>query len=99
MDNNKNIFKDILFVFPVMFYYALEALIVGIFISFVWKFILSGYFGDIGYFQIVAFYWIFKMLMFDVFKLIAGLTSMGSNMQREMENDEDNSEYNENITP
>ena len=93
------IFNDILFVFPIMLYYAIEAIIVGIFISIVWRFFLTQYLGEVGYLQIVAIYWIFKMLMFDVFKLLAGLTSMGSNMQREMENDEDNSEYNENTTP
>ena len=93
------ILNDILFVFPIMLYYALEAVIVGVFILFVWKLCLSRFLGEVGYIQIVAIYWIFKMLMFDVFKLLAGLTSMGSNMQREMENDDDNSEYNENITP
>lgn len=93
------ILNDILFVFPIMLYYALEAIIVGVFILFVWKFCLSKFLGDIGYIQIIGIYWIFKMLMFDVFKLLAGLTSMGSNMQKEMENDEDNSEYNENIRP
>ena len=90
--------NDIAFVFPVMFYYALEALLVGLFITVVWKLFLSNFFGSMGYIQIVAIYWIFKMLFFDVFKLIAGLSTAGSNMRREMENDEDNSEYNENIT-
>jgi len=81
------IFNDILFVFPIMLYYALEALVVGIFITLVWKFILSRYFGDMGYLQIVAIYWIVKMLFFDVFKLLSGLHSFGSNI---LENQEDN---------
>jgi len=70
-----------------MFYYAIEALIVGIFISFIWKFLLSNYFGNLEYFQIVGIYWIFKMLFFDVFKLIASLASMSNQVpQPEEEN-------------
>jgi len=76
-----------MFIFPVMFYYAIEALIVGIFISFIWKFLLSNYFGNLEYFQIVGIYWIFKMLFFDVFKLIASLASMSNQVpQPEEEN-------------
>jgi len=84
------ILNDILFVFPIMLYYALEAVIVGLFIMVVWKLCLSRYLGDVGYLQIIGIYWIFKMLMFDVFKLLSGLTSMGSNMQKEMDENEEN---------
>ena len=84
--------NNLLFVFPVMVYYALEALIVGIFITFVWKFLLSGYFGNLGYFQIVGIYWIFKMLFFDVFKLITGLgaanTQIRQDIQEEMQEEQ-----------
>ena len=74
-----------------MAYYALEAVIVGIFIMIVWKFCLSQFFGNIGYLQIVGIYWIIKMLLFDVFKLIASFTSLGSNPEKEMnENSQDN---------
>jgi len=73
-----------------MLYYALEAVIVGLFIMVVWKLCLSRYLGDVGYLQIIGIYWIFKMLMFDVFKLLSGLTSMGSNMQKEMDENEEN---------
>lgn len=65
--------KDILFIFPVMGYYALEALIVGLVITIVWKLFLSTYLGNLAYPQIVAIYWIVKMLFFNVFNLIAGL--------------------------
>ena len=83
--------NDIIFIFPVMAYYALEAVIVGIFIMIVWKFCLSQFFGNIGYLQIVGIYWIIKMLLFDVFKLIASFTSLGSNPEKEMnENSQDN---------
>jgi hypothetical protein len=68
-----------------MAYYALEALIVGIFITVVWKFLLSQALGNVGYFQIVGIYWIVKMLFFDVFKLIAGLNSAANAMQNERE--------------
>ena len=89
----KKMLNDIAFVFPVMFYYALEALIVGVVISIVWKLFLSNFLGNVGYLQIVAIYWIIKMLFFDVFKLIAGLTSAGNNMRREME--EQNPDFDE----
>lgn len=74
-----------------MAYFLLEAVIVGFFIFLVWKFFLSHAFGNLVYLQIVAIYWIIKMLLFDVFKLIAGLSSAGSNMEKEMqENEKDN---------
>ena len=88
----KEQFNNISFIFPVMVYYVLESLIVSVFIMIVWKLLLSNYLGNIGYLQIAGIYWIFKMLFFDVFKLISGLHSAGSNMQKEMENDENNTE-------
>lgn len=74
-DNTKkpSMFTNILFIFPVMGYFLLEAAIVGVIITVVWKLFLAQFFGGLGYFQIVAFYWIAKMLFFDVFKLITGL--------------------------
>jgi len=78
---------NLLFLFPVMIYYAFEALIVGLFIVLIWKLLLSNFLGNIGYLQIVAIYWIVKMLFFDVFKLLSGLHSFGSNI---LENQEDN---------
>lgn len=70
--------KDIAFIFPVMLYYVFEALIVGLFISILWKLFLYTYLGHIGYLQIVVIYWIIKMLFFDVFKLITGLGNMNN---------------------
>ena len=72
----ENPLKHIAFIFPVMGYFALEALIVGLVIGFLWKFFLLNYFGHIGYLQIVVIYWIIKMLLFDVFKLIVGIGGM-----------------------
>ena len=95
MNKSDNIFKDILYIFPVMGYYALEAIIVGIFITIVWKLLLSQFLGNIDYLPIVGIYWIIKMLLFDVFKLMAGLSSLG----KEVEYDPDNENYNETITP
>jgi len=86
MDNK---LKDILFVFPVMGYFALEALIVGLVISIVWKLFLSQVIGSLGYPQIASIYWIAKMLQFDVFKLIAGFQSLGSRMEKEQENNDE----------
>lgn len=93
----KKMLNDLLFIFPTMAYYVLEAIIVGVFISIVWKLFLSRFLFDISYFQIVAIYWIIKMLLFDVFKLIAGFASLGSNMQKEIDKT-DSKDYNEGIT-
>lgn len=78
-----------------MIYYALESVVVGIFIAFVWNIFLRQFLGNIGYFQIVGIYWIIKMLFFNVFNLITGLAVMPK------ENDDydpDNMNYNETIT-
>ena len=76
MERKSNIFRDVLFIFPVMGYNALEAIIVGLVISGVWKLFLSNYFGNLGYLQIVPLYWIIKMLLFNVFNLIGNLGTM-----------------------
>lgn len=89
--------ESIYFIFPIMLYFMFEALIVGVFISVLWRFFLMNNFGHLGYFQIVVIYWIIKMLFFDVFKLIAGLTTMGKNLQKKV-NDTNIMDYNEGIT-
>ena len=68
--------QNLAFIFPVMFYYLLEALLVGFFVMVVWKIFLSGLFGHLGYLQIVGIYWIIKMLFFNVFNLIQGLSQV-----------------------
>jgi len=77
--------NNILFIFPIMGYYVLEAIIVSIFITLVGKLFLNQIFGNIGYFQIVAIYWIIKMLLFNVFNLITGLFTMPSNIQQKID--------------
>ena len=72
----KNVLADIAFIFPVMIYYVIESLIVSVFILLVWRLTLSNFLGNIGYFQIAGAYWIIKMLLFNVFNLISGLSSM-----------------------
>lgn len=82
MDNLKNL----LFIFPVMFYYFLESLIAAIFVGFVWRFALQPVLNiEIGYFQWVAIIWIIKVVFFDVFKLISGLSSMNNNQKENQE--------------
>jgi general stress protein CsbA len=79
--------KSIAFVFPVMVYYLFEAIIVALFITVIWNTVLIDKFGRIGYFQWVTIYWIIKMLLFDVFKLISSLNSGGINIPKENESD------------
>jgi len=75
--------KNVAFIFPVMLYYAIEALIVALFISFIWNTILFNRFGYIKYMECVSIYWILKMILFDVFKLIASFNDIGKKMERE----------------
>lgn len=84
------ILSDIKIVFPIMGYFLLEALIVGVFITLIWKLVLAQKFGELGYPHIVGLYWIAKMVLFDVFKLIG-------NAQIQIENQDDD-DYNESIT-
>ena len=79
---------NLYFLFPVMFYYALEAIIVGIFITIAWKLALSNLWGHFGYLQIVVVYWIIKMLLFNVFNLIGGLSQIPQNIEMEEQNKE-----------
>ncbi len=74
--SSKKPLKEMLFIFPVMGYYAIEALIVGLVISILWKIFLSNFLGSIAYPQIVVLYWIIKMLFFNVFNLITGLGTL-----------------------
>jgi hypothetical protein len=78
MDN----FKNLLFIFQVMFYYLMESAIISIFTTIIWKyFILSIIHVDITYIQWVAIIWIIKVVFFDVFKLISGLTTMKNSQE------------------
>lgn len=70
--------KSLTFIFPIMIYYAIEALFVGFFITVLWNIMLIDKFGRIGYFQWVTIYWIIKMLLFDIFKIISSLTAAGT---------------------
>ena len=91
----KKILNDLLFIIPVMFYYVLEAFIVGMVITILWKIFFRSLICDLTYLQIVAGYWILKIVLFDVFKLISGLKQT----KNDDNYDPDNINYNENITP
>jgi len=93
MENKPTLLHNLMFIFPVMFYYALEALVVSIFITGIWALTLKSSLGHIGYFQVVGVYWIVKMLFFDVFKLITGLSNANTNIRRDME--ENPEDYNQ----
>lgn len=93
MNKEPNIFSNLMFIFPVMFYYLLEAFIVSLFISGIWALTLKNTIGNITYLQFVGGYWIFKMLFFDVFKLITGLSNANINIRQDME--ENPEDYNE----
>jgi hypothetical protein len=86
MKKNGSMINNLVFIFPVMGYYLLEAVIVGVPIALAWKFFLTNTIGHLGYLQIVVIYWIVKMLFFDVFKLIQGLAPVPPPVEEEDKN-------------
>lgn len=70
----------------------IEAFIVGIFINIIWKFILSNLFGVLTYIQIVGIYWILKIILFDIIKLV---TSLGTSEDIIIENSNQKTDNNE----
>lgn len=80
--------ESLKFIFPIMFYYMFEAIIVGVFISILWVFFLANKFGYLNYFQIVVIYWIIKMLFFNVFSLINSF-NVGNNIDNELKKEEE----------
>jgi hypothetical protein len=66
--------KNLMYLVPVMLYYFFESVIIAIFVSFVWRFVLQPKIGlVIGYFDWVCLIWIVKVILFDIFKLMAGM--------------------------
>jgi len=85
--------KNIAFLFPVMAYYAIESLIAALFITVLWRFVLYPITNiDITYLQCASIIWIIKIVFFDVFKLLTGL----SGIQISKENQETDQETTEN---
>jgi hypothetical protein len=88
MDNLKNL----LFLVPIMIYYFFESIFAALFVNVVYKYTLFTLTDVyITYFQWVAIIWIIKVVFFDVFKLISGLSNIPPQKQ---ENDNDN-QYNQ----
>ena len=60
-----------------MLYYLLESAIIALFINLIWRFTLYSLTNVcINYLQWVAIIWGVKMIFFDVFKLIADLSTL-----------------------
>ena len=69
--------KNVVFIFPVMGYFLIESVIIALFVSVAWNFILKSLIPiDVTYVQWVVIIWIVKVICFDVFKLLAGLSSI-----------------------
>ncbi len=85
--------KNLILLFPLLIYYFIEALFLGLFIQVIWRFFLSELFNlYIGYFQWVCIIWIVKVIFFDIFKIIASFnnitTIMKSNGETNLNQDE-----------
>lgn len=69
--------KNVVFIFPVMGYFLIESVIIALFVSVAWNFILKSLIPiDVTYVQWVVIIWIVKVICFDVFKLLAGLSGI-----------------------
>lgn len=83
--------KNLILLFPLLIYYFIEALFLGLFVQFVWKVFLSELFNlYIGYFQWVCIIWIIKVIFFDVFKIIASFSNITTLMKNNIENNKEN---------
>lgn len=69
--------RNVVFIFPVMGYFLIESVIIALFVSVAWNFILKSLIPiDVTYVQWVVIIWIVKVICFDVFKLLAGLSNI-----------------------
>lgn len=60
-----------------MIYYLFESAIIALFVNIAWRFVLYPLTDIyINYLQWVVIIWIVKMIFFDVFKLIADLSTL-----------------------
>lgn len=82
----KNI-QNLMYLLPVMVYYAIESFVIALFVSLLGRTLLYDILGGISYLQWVAIIWIIKVVFFDVFKLITGLTGAGEQARRMEEQD------------
>jgi len=72
-----NSLRNIAYLFPVFGYYLVESIVIAIFTTVVWKFILGPLFNfPINYLQWISIIWISKIIFFNVFNLISGIFAM-----------------------
>lgn len=86
----ERLLSNLMFIFPVMFYYLLESMLVGVFVYALWKLILSGAFNiHLNYLEIISIYWVIKMFSFNVFSLaaVASQQQIVENNEEEIENE------------
>lgn len=86
--------KNLGYILPVLMYYFIESICIGIPVWAVWKFMLSTKFFnfEITYFEWVGIIFIIKAIFYDVFKLLftLGTTIITQNNEN---NDNDNTTY------
>jgi hypothetical protein len=74
-----NNLKNMFYILPVMGYYFLESMLIAAPVFIVWRFVLLKTFEVyVSYFQWVGIIWIIKVIFFDVFKLITGLSQINT---------------------
>lgn len=86
--------RNLGYILPVLMYYFIESIIIGIPVWVVWKFMLSSRFFDfeITYFEWVGIIFIIKAIFYDVFKVIFSVISTQNN--ENIDNNNDNIAYN-----
>jgi len=66
-----NIFKNLIYIIPLLIYYFFESIFIGVIIYFIWKWVFEWRFTfpPLTYFDWVMIVFIIKMLLFDLFKI------------------------------
>lgn len=73
--------RNLGYILPVLMYYFIESIVIGLPVWAVWKFTLSAKFFnfEITYFEWVGIIFIIKAIFYDVFKIIFSVMSTQNN--------------------
>jgi hypothetical protein len=84
--------RNLIFLIPIIFYYFFESLLLAIFINLPWMFIFQPKFNfHISYLDWVFIIWVCKLILFDVFKMIASINNINN-----INNQDNDNTYNPN---
>lgn len=78
--------KSIFLLILIMITYLIESMFIGLFVNIAWKFVLQSQFEvQLTYKHWVLIIWIVKILLFDVFKVVAAMEKIKEEKELEIE--------------